>query len=110
MPVQPTFPGVYIEEIPSGVRTIVGVATSVGAFVDRFRRGPAEEAIEVFSFADFERDFGGLDPTSDASYAVQQFFLNGGTDAWIVRVGTGSLWEASRKASLATSGRTPSIS
>lgn len=35
MPVQPTFPGVYIEEIPSGVRTIVGVATSIGAFINR---------------------------------------------------------------------------
>jgi len=35
MPVKPTYPGVYIEEIPSGVRTITGVATSVAAFVDR---------------------------------------------------------------------------
>jgi hypothetical protein len=96
MPVNPTFPGVYIEEIPSGVRTIVGVATSVGAFVDRFRRGPREEAVRVLSFADFERDFGGLDTTSEASYAVQQFFLNGGTDAWVVRVGTGSFAAASR--------------
>ena len=37
MPVRPTFPGVYIEEVPSGVRTIVGVATSIAAFIDRFR-------------------------------------------------------------------------
>jgi phage tail sheath protein FI len=40
MPVVPTYPGVYIEEIPSGVRTIVGVATSVAAFIDFFARGP----------------------------------------------------------------------
>ena len=33
MPVSPTYPGVYIEEVPSGVRTIVGVSTSVTAFV-----------------------------------------------------------------------------
>jgi phage tail sheath protein FI len=96
MPVNPTFPGVYIEEVPSGVRTIVGVATSVAAFVDRFRRGPRDEALEILNFGDFERDFGGLDPTSDASYAIQQFFLNGGADAWVVRVGTGPFTAASR--------------
>ena len=87
MPTTPTFPGVYIEEIPSGVRTIVGVATSIAAFVDRFARGPIDEAVRIFSFADFERDFGGLSELSEASYAVQQFFLNGGTEAYVVRVG-----------------------
>ena len=88
MPIAPTFPGVYIEEIPSGVRTIVGVATSVAAFVDNFRRGPLSEAVQIFSFADFEREFGGLDDLSEASYAIQQFFLNGGSEAFVVRVGT----------------------
>jgi uncharacterized protein len=91
MPVAPTFPGVYIEEIPSGVRTIVGVATSIAAFVDNFRRGPLGEAVQIFSFADFEREFGGLDDKSEASYAIQQFFLNGGTEAFVVRVGTAGL-------------------
>ena len=91
MPVTPTFPGVYIEEIPSGVRTITGVSTSVGAFVDYFRRGLVNKPIRVFSFGDFEREFGGLDQNSEASYGIQQFFLNGGTDAWVVRsVGKGA--------------------
>ncbi|HVT16391.1 MAG TPA: phage tail sheath C-terminal domain-containing protein [Thermoanaerobaculia bacterium] len=90
MPITPTYPGVYIEEIPSGVRTIAGVATSVAAFVDYFRRGPMNQAVEIFSFADFERTFGGLDLDSEASYAIQQFFLNGGTDAWVVRVAAGA--------------------
>jgi hypothetical protein len=36
MPVQVTYPGVYIEEIPSGVHAIIGVATSIAAFVDAF--------------------------------------------------------------------------
>jgi phage tail sheath protein FI len=79
MPVKPTYPGVYVEEIPSGVRTIVGVATSVGAFLGTFRKGLIDEAVQLFSFADFEREYGGLERSSDASYAVQQFFLNGGT-------------------------------
>jgi Bacteriophage tail sheath protein len=88
VPVTPTFPGVYIEEVPSGVHPITGVATSIAAFVDFFQRGPMNEAVEIFSFADFERVFGGLDSDSEASYAIQQFFLNGGTHAWVVRVAT----------------------
>ena len=55
MPTTPTYPGVYIEEVPSGVRTIVGVSTSVAAFIDYFARGPMNRAIQIFSFADFER-------------------------------------------------------
>jgi phage tail sheath protein FI len=35
MPIQPTYPGVYIQEVPSGVRTITGVSTSIGAFFGR---------------------------------------------------------------------------
>ena len=85
MPVSPTYPGVYIEEIPSGVRTIAGVATSVAAFVGYFKRGLMDKAVQIFSMADFEREFGGLISKSEASYAVQQFFLNGGKEAWIVR-------------------------
>src|SRR5271157_4632022 len=86
MPVNPTYPGVYIEEIPSGVHAITGVATSIGAFVDFFPQGPLNEAVQIFSYSDFERQFGGLDERSEASYAIQQFFLNGGSEAWVVRV------------------------
>ena len=86
MPVSPTYPGVYIEEIPSGVRTIVGVSTSVTGFIDFFERGPANHAVQVLSVADFDRDFGGLHEYSEASYAINQFFQNGGSNAWVVRV------------------------
>ncbi len=85
MPITPTYPGVYIEEIPSGVRTITGVSTSVAAFIGYFKRGQMNQAVQIFSVADFERNFGGLDIKSEASYAIQQFFLNGGTEAWVVR-------------------------
>jgi uncharacterized protein len=90
MPVTPTYPGVYIEEISSGVRTIVGVATSVAAFIDSFRKGPIDTPVRLFSMGDFEREFGGLDSGSEASYAIQQFFLNGGQECWVVRVGSGA--------------------
>jgi phage tail sheath protein FI len=86
MPTTPTFPGVYIEEVPSGVRSISGVATSIAAFVDYFARGPMNRAIQLFNMGDFEREFGGLDARSEASYGISQFFLNGGGEAWVVRV------------------------
>lgn len=86
MPVAPTYPGVYIEEIPSGVRTITGVATSIAAFVGRARRGPVNEAVVINSFGDYERVFGGLWIDSTMSYAVSDFFRNGGAQAVIVRL------------------------
>jgi phage tail sheath protein FI len=73
-----SYPGVYIEEIPSGVRTIVGVPTSVVAFVGRTQRGPVREPKEIFSFPEFEREFGGLWSQSSLSYAVRDFYLNSG--------------------------------
>jgi phage tail sheath protein FI len=95
MPVTPTYPGVYVEEIPSGVRTITGVATSIAAFLDFFIAGPMNQAVQVLSYADFEREFGGLHRLSEASYGIQQFFLNGGSEAWVVRVAGGSPAKAS---------------
>ena len=86
MPITPTYPGVYIEEISSGVHTIVGVATSITAFIGRALRGPVDEPKRVQNFAEFQRMFGGLWVDSTMSYAVQHYFLNGGTDAIIVRV------------------------
>lgn len=86
MPVALTYPGVYIEEIPSGVRTITGVATSITAFVGRALRGPTDEPITITSFGDYERIFGGLHRDSTLSYAVRDFFLNGGSQAVIVRL------------------------
>ena len=90
MPVTPTYPGVYIQELSSGVRTITGVATSIAAFIDDFSRGPMNQAVQCLSAADFERNFGGLDSLSEASYGIQQFFLNGGGEAWVVRVAAGA--------------------
>ena len=60
MPVALSYPGVYIEEIPSGVRTITGVATSITAFIGKALRGPTDQPVTITSFSDFERVFGGL--------------------------------------------------
>src|SRR5215813_8115713 len=86
MPSQLSYPGVYIEEVPSGVRTIIGVPTSIAAFVGGTASGPVNEAVTITSFADFERQFGGLDADCPVSYAVRDFFVNGGAQAIIVRL------------------------
>ncbi len=86
MPITPTYPGVYVEEIPSGVRTITGVATSIAAFIGRALRGPVNEPITINSFGDFERIFGGLWVGSSLGFAVRDFYLNGGSQAIIVRL------------------------
>ena len=93
MPANLTFPGVYIEEIPSGVRTITGVATSITAFIGRAKRGPTDQediktdrAVTINSFADFDRIYGGLWEKSTLGFAVRDFFLNGGSQAIIVRL------------------------
>ena len=88
--VQVTYPGVYIQEIPSGVHTITSVATSITAFIDFFREGPSNQAVEIFGMTDFQRVFGGLDDRSEAGYAISQFFLNGGGTALVIRVAGGS--------------------
>ncbi len=86
MPVAVSYPGVYIEEIPSGVRTITGVATSITAFVGRARRGETDKATTINSFGDFERIFGGLWLQSQLGFAVRDFYLNGGSQAIVVRL------------------------
>ena len=86
MPVAVSYPGVYIEEIPSGVRTITEVATSITAFIGRASLGPVNEPITINSFGDFERQCGGLIVDYPMSYAVRDFFLNGGSQAIIVRL------------------------
>jgi phage tail sheath protein FI len=91
-------PGVYIQEVPSGVRTITGVSTSTTAFVGRTRMGPVERPTQISSFAEYDAIFGGLWDLSPLSFSVQQYFQNGGQTAVIVRVDnhTGAAATASR--------------
>ena len=86
----PTAPGVSIVEVAPTVHTITGVPTSIAAFIDYFARGPMNEAVMILGTRDFERTFAGLDPKSEASYGIYQFFLNGGAQAYVIRVAAGS--------------------
>ena len=89
MPVALSYPGVYIEEVASGVRTITGVATSIALFIGWAGRGPIDGAVRLTSFSDYERQYGGLDTRSLLGYAVQQFYNNGGSDAYVLRIPPG---------------------
>lgn len=81
-------PGVYVQEIPGGSAPIAGVATSNTAFIGAFGRGPVGHATRITSWGEFERIFGGLHPGCETSYAIRNYFLNGGSIAFVVRVNT----------------------
>jgi len=68
---------------------IAPVQTAVAAFVGWFPDGPMNRAVEVESFADVDRLFGGLHADSEASFGLWQFFRNGGTRSWVVGTGVG---------------------
>ena len=86
MPISPTYPGVYVQEIPSGVRTITSVATSIAAFLGRTTKGPINKAVRILSLADYERQFGEPYSKNSLTQSVQHFFNNGGTDCYVVRL------------------------
>jgi hypothetical protein len=83
---QVTYPGVYVDEVPSGVRPIAAVSTSVAAFIGVAEKGPINEAVKIFNFTEYQNRYGGFLLSSYLSYAVFQFFNNGGTQCYIVRV------------------------
>jgi hypothetical protein len=86
MPVQVSYPGVYVEEVPSGVHTITGVSTSIAAFFGRASKGPINKAVRLLSLSDYARQFGEPHPKSDLAHSVRLFFTNGGTECYVVRL------------------------
>jgi phage tail sheath protein FI len=81
-----TYPGIYLTETADIPRTVTAATTSLTAIMGLFPRGPIDQAVLVSSQADFEAQFAGDTIEGLATYAVQQFFLNGGSGAWIVRL------------------------
>jgi phage tail sheath protein FI len=91
MSVTYTYPGIYIQELPGPTETITPAPTSVTVFVGYthpFKTQSFGKAVEIFSFTDYQREFGGLYANAwldaNVAYAVYQFFLNGGSDAFVV--------------------------
>src|SRR4030095_8538964 len=84
--VQVSYPGVYVQEKASGDKTITGVATSVAAFFGRATKGYLNRPVRCLSVSDFVRAFGSPHPQSDLAASVAQFYANGGTDCYVVRL------------------------
>ncbi|MGG7566524.1 phage tail sheath family protein [Rhodovulum sp. DZ06] len=78
-------PGVYTQELSSGVRPIAGASTSVALFVGPTATGIDGRPTRLFNFGDFERAFGAPQPSSNLGTSVMHFFANGGAEAWVVR-------------------------
>lgn len=91
MPVSTSYPGVYIQELPSLVHSITAAPTSIAVFVGYthpFRTKQFGKAIQLFSFADYQSNFGGFFSfpwlPDYVGQAVSQFFLNGGATCYVV--------------------------
>jgi len=81
-------PGVYIEEIPSGVRPIEGISTSTACFIGKAESGAVGKPVLITNLQEFQKKFGGFLDDSYLAHSVMQFFNNGGKKCYIVRVAT----------------------
>src|ERR1039457_2815515 len=86
-----SYPGIYIQELPLSAHTITPAPTSITAFVGYthpWKTPIFNTAIQLFSFSDYETNFGGLYASgmisSDVARAVYEFFQNGGNNAYVV--------------------------
>lgn len=83
------YPGVYMEEVSSGVRPIQGASTSTCAFIGKAEEGEVGVAHRIFSFTEFTTLYGGFREDGFLAHSVYQFFNNGGSQAYIVRISRG---------------------
>jgi phage tail sheath protein FI len=106
MPVTPTYPGIYIQEAPNSSHTVIASPTNIAVFIGYTHPLKTDprlfgKATQIFGFMDYQRLFGGSvrsaafanqaydlggadNNVGDMAVAVNQFFLNGGTTAYIV--------------------------
>jgi phage tail sheath protein FI len=85
----PTYlsPGVYVEEVEAGSRPIEGVGTAVAAFVGLAAKGPFHQATLVSNWSQYTQTFGEFVDGSYLAHAVYGYFMNGGGNCYIVRIG-----------------------
>src|SRR5437763_11094976 len=97
MPVTPTFPGIYIQELPSTSHTVTAAPTNIAVFIGYthpLKTLSVSKAVQIFGFAHYRRQFGGFFRSrafstaagdfGDMAQAVNQFFINGGSQAYVV--------------------------
>lgn len=85
-----SYPGVYVQEVPSGVRTIVGVSTSVAVFLGTAKKGPIFRPVRCLNYTSFVERFADDASAGQLAQYVRLFFLNGGTDCWVMRIAEGA--------------------
>ncbi len=89
-------PGVYVEEVSSGIKPIEGVGTSTGAFIGSAERGPIKKPVLVTNWSQFTATFGGFIESGYLAYAVFHFFNEGGTKCYVVRAAKGTAEQLKR--------------
>src|SRR4051812_14687925 len=89
MPIQPTYPGVYVQEVSSGVRPITGVSTSIALFIGVSTKGPLNKPVRCVNYTAFKNKFGEDTIQGRLAQYVKLFFLNGGSDCWVMRIASG---------------------
>lgn len=82
-------PGVYVEEVPSGIKPLEGVGTALCAFVGFTEKGPVNEPVFVTNWTQYTSTFGDFAEGAFLPQALYGYFLNGGGAAYVVRVGSG---------------------
>jgi phage tail sheath protein FI len=95
----PTYlsPGVYVEEVEAGQRPIEGVGTAVAAFVGFAEKGPVNTPTLITNWTQFTQTFGDFVEGSYLAHAVFGYIQNGGSAAYIVRIGGQSNGSAGAK-------------
>ena len=81
-----SYPGVYVDEVSSGIRPIAAAGTSIAAFIGQAQKGSLSEAVKIFNFTAYQNLYGGFLSGSFLTHGVFQFFNNGGSQCYIVRV------------------------
>lgn len=84
MPASVSYPGVYVLEEESGARAVAAASTSLAVFIGMADKGPFETPTQVLGLSAYERLFGATS-RGEMADQVRQFFLNGGSEAWIHR-------------------------
>ncbi len=81
-----SYPGVYMEEVSSGIRPIQAASTSTAAFFGVAERGPFDRVTQIFNFTEFQTTYGGFLTSGYLAHSVFQFFNNGGSKCYVGRV------------------------
>ena len=85
--VTPTYPGVYVQEVSSGVSPIESAGTSTAAFIGIAEKGRLNVPLKIYNFTEYQKEYGGFLKDYYLTHSVYQFFNNGGSQCYVIRIG-----------------------